>query len=469
MFALVLLLAIACVTPVQDEPKPWRQVSPEDHVFPAREGTEHRPKAMTPYMSLPIPPGITKSDLALFATLMELDADQTVALEKLHEDYAAKNSALRKDVEQALYDRSTELASNVREPSVERELQRGALLADADALTARIEDIDAWFMGEAGVVLEGVSEARIDRMRQLRRRDVCSGHHIDVRSAAIDLCRLQLEMQINLMADAVDPDALRAAQVDYEQLRTNMLQQQRRASIQSRELEVEFIRALEQARTLDAEEDQEELALLHEQSQQSRLRSRKPRIDIWKRLTNLNDRHIETLRALAPGEACEQLVNAYREQAYPMAFPDPARLDPVFVAIVQTDGVPEGAQNAIADIRAEYDNQHEAQSQAIMAFYNDWFEPFRLTLTLNMFEFNAKGEQFETLWSRRIELSEDTWLRVRDVLDANTVAAIDDAVANWKRDVDKTRQAGPQGVSPYRTAAQRKAHEQRPRIAQPAN
>jgi hypothetical protein len=457
---LALMLVFAHVAAVQDGNRPKRSGEPRLYEIPKREGTEFRPVAGKPFTSLPIPPGMTAGDVALFAKLMELTEEQRAALESLHAEYVAKNSAARRDVEQQLYERSSELASQrTGEASVELKLQTHALFEEAEALASRIETLDAWFMGEARVAVDGVTDVQIERMRLLRKRDVCHAYYADFKSAASDLCRLQLELDVDLAADAIDADALLAARIEYEQTRTNLMEQHRRASIQSRPLEVEFIRIMAQASALNDAGEEFDRASLHERSQELRKDARRPRIDAWRRMSDLNDHHIAALLTLAPGEASGKLATAYRVQAYPNIYPDEAHLRPVFDAIGAVEGIDAGIRDAVDEIQQDYVAQQESLSARLIAYYNDWFAPFRLTMTLNMFEFNKKGDGYFRLWEQRNVLAEDTWVRVREVLGPAQRDAIDESVQKWKEAVSETREKGPQHVSPYMTEAQQKQRD----------
>lgn len=431
-----------------------------DVQLPKQPNTEYTPKPMVGYIGLNIPPWISSEDIGLYARLLNLDANQEQALRELHASYVERCSAARRGREQSLWDRSAELAANRTEPpTVEHADLVLQLQAEADAFSDELWKIDEWFFGEAAVVLDLPSET-VNRARMLRRRDVRMIQHIKYPGAGADLCRMALEMELSFEPDAVDKVALLAAQLEYEQTRTNLIEQLNRAIIASRGLDRETILLNEEARSLMEQDPNADRSHLAEAMAHVRGEKRKPVVELGKRLNELNERHLAALATLAPGKAVEQMREKYLRLAYKPIYPDKARLHDLLDSVLAMDELPETIRDAVASISENYRAEHAGHSERLAKFYLAWFEPF-WTLMMTGPEFDAKGDEYNALWKQRIQLSEDTWARVRDVLPPAALSAIAEEEKTWRERVAKVRDDGPPNVSPYWTPEQKRRYEEK--------
>ena len=423
---------------------------PRDREMPKRPNTEFRPKVGTPFISLPIPPWISSEDIDLFAMLMQLSDEQKASLNDLHAEYCERSSAVRREVEQKLYDRSAAASAAMQgQPVITGEQQEAVVtvLAEADKVAGLQDAVDEWFMGEALTRIEGIEPWQVERMRLMRRRDVCSVTHIMYSGADCDLTRMQFEMKIELLPDATEAQALQTAQIEYEQMRTKLLEQHRKLSVQQREWSLVRARANEEAFRL-REQGEPVPATLNAQVEAHRERLRGPLIHTYRQLRDLNERHVAALQVLAPGAASRSLRITYLEKAYPAAYSDDAHIGHVLEALLAIEDLSDEARESLQSVSDAYAAQQEAMSVEMAEFFVNWFEPFRETLSYGQ-EFRDKGDEYVRMWTNRVDLAESTLATALEELTPKQRSAVESTVDEWRELVEAVRADGPLNVSPF--------------------
>ncbi len=368
-----------------------------------------------------LPRPISSRDLTIYCTILGLDEGLTAVAKELHATYVEQFEAESAAPVKALAEAKSSMwnPAEMSIESVERAHQKRR-----DALEVMLSADGRFFNELALGVLTDEDFDRLERVRLARLRDVYSvrtNYAFGTLGASNSAGRIDIARLVRLASLPEEHiQHIDAALLAYEGEMVDALREQYEASLAvnlaQEKANVEFTRA--------REDDESNMAMGMRYFEL--LREPQERLtQASKRIADLNERTIEEIVALLPGNHGRRLQNNYLRRAYPNIYNDPAAMDEKITAAMRLPDLAEQQQMQLAELLGEYRPVYDDLTRQMLDVSRSGTEPNYASFEQEDWrEYMEMMEKMQRLRFERNELNARAISRVKSILNETQLTAL---------------------------------------------
>jgi len=350
----------------------------------AQEAGDGRAQPWTPtpgvtYVAVYLPPAIGSAEIDWYAAVLRLSQAQRQKLDHLFRQYQQRDRLIRSERIAPLMERSAEHARRQNAEGVSAELAQSYI----ELFESRTEVVQHLVASEQRLfqalseVLTDAQRGRLDRVKWMRTRRHATPFLEGMSPGAdLDLSIQIIEMDRDQAHGAVSADRRRLAEIliEYEQLLTTRVEQLAEfCATQLREGTIALNRARihEIARQVQTHQ---ELVDRAGHLQDEILSINRKRHRLFRRIHDLNSKYLDTLAEHLSQPYAAELVQWFRQSAYPVVYPNPFDAAPVFDGALEIESLEQDQRGLVNALKQQYVERRSRVSAAMVSEYMDWHQ-----------------------------------------------------------------------------------------------
>jgi hypothetical protein len=419
-------------------------------------------KSGTAYRTLNTPPVLGTQELETYTDLLVLSEAQHAAVMALHEKYIEEDWAYRVEVIAPIWERAARIYRRNYHSEVEKAETAASMYEEHARAVARLLTIEEQFFAEIEAILSDQQLLAMQRVRLRRERARTRMSFAPFPGAMFDIvfALAALERQ-EFDVEPKDPERFDDLLLEYEyeltplfklrvashealRTRADMLFAERQ-DIARPALRDAIVRAEEKADVPVTQMTFEEVLAYWDpaaRAEVEELRRKERRLTrrntrIVRRIHDLNARFVDLLAAELRPETGDELIRAFREQAYPRVFPDPFDLGPVLAAAEEIEPLSSDQRSDVIALAIMYDAEHGLISDQMIERLLEWKTDIGEQAGHNQDMVDAYTSDMQGLQEQRREHSLRTLETLQDIVGMESMALLEDAIAEFERGIAK--------------------------------